>query len=200
MRTKLFLNHLLLIFIILAMTGNPAVTTAAKALPEKDQGVLALPGLKVTLKATNNATILFKAKNGKKVAVPATQGRKIPHLVLNRNGVLTPGFERTLLLSLENLTVPKSGLYAHLVIETQHSNPDLGRKNTNKIRLWEDTKFIPYSAETQQSVSVDFKIAFQEFIRREQRSIRTPTDYYSYDLKLLDSRGNILQELHEEYA
>jgi hypothetical protein len=182
------------------MTGNPAVTTAAKALPEKDQGVLALPGLKVTLKATNNATILFKAKNGKKVAVPATQGRKIPHLVLNRNGVLTPGFERTLLLSLENLTVPKSGLYAHLVIETQHSNPDLGRKNTNKIRLWEDTKFIPYSAETQQSVSVDFKIAFQKFIRQEQRSIRTPTDYYSYDLKLLDSRGNILQELHEEYA
>ena len=200
MRTKLFLNHLLLIFIILAMTGNPAVTTAAKALPEKDQGVLALPGLKVTLKATNNATILFKAKNGKKVAVPATQGRKIPHLVLNRNGVLTPGFERTLLLSLENLTVPKSGLYAHLVIETQHSNPDLGRKNTNKIRLWEDTKFIPYSAETQQSVSVDFKIAFQKFIRQDQRSIRTPTDYYSYDLKLLDSRGNILQELHEEYA
>lgn len=200
MRTKLFLNHLLLIFIILAMTGNPTVTTAAKALPEKDQGVLALPGLKVTLKATNNATILFKAKNGKKVAVPATQGRKIPHLVLNRNGVLTPGFERTLLLSLENLTVPKSGLYAHLVIETQHSNPDLGRKNTNKIRLWEDTKFIPYSVETQQSVSVDFKIAFQEFIRQEQRSIRTPTDYYSYDLKLLDSRGNILQELHEEYA
>jgi hypothetical protein len=182
------------------MTGNPAVTTAAKALPEKDQGVLALPGLKVTLKATNNATILFKAKNGKKVAVPATQGRKIPHLVLNRNGVLTPGFERTLLLSLENLTVPKSGLYAHLVIETQHSNPDLGRKNTNKIRLWEDTKFIPYSAETQQSVSVDFKIAFQKFIRQDQRSIRTPTDYYSYDLKLLDSRGNILQELHEEYA
>jgi hypothetical protein len=200
MRTKLFLNNLLLIFMIIGSTGNPAITTAAKAMPQRDHMASVIPRLKVTLKATNNATILFKAKNGKKVTVPATQGRKIPHLVLNRNGVLTPGFERTLLLSLENLAVPKSGLYARLVIETQHSNPDLGRKNTNKIRLWEDTKFIPYSAEPQKLVSVDFKIAFQGFLKQEQKSIRTPTDYYSYDLILLDSQGNILREIHQEYA
>ncbi len=200
MRTKLFLNNLLLIFMILGSTGNPTVTTAAKAMPQRDLGTSAIPGLKVTLKAANNATILFKAKNGKQVTAPATQGRKIPHLVLNRNGVLTPSFERTLLLSLENLEVPTSGLYAHLMIQTQHSNPDLGRKNTDKIQLWEDTKFIPYSGESQQSVSVDFDIAFEKYLRQQQKSIRTPTDYYSYSLTLLDSQGNILQEVYEEYA
>jgi hypothetical protein len=185
---------------ILGGTGNPAVPTTAKAMPQRDQAASTIAGLKVTLRATNNATILFKAKNGKKVTAPASQARKIPHLVLNRNGVLTPSFERTLLLSLENLAVPKSGLYARLMIQTQHSDPDLGRKNTNKIQLWEDTKFIPYSAEPQQSGAVDFQIAFQGFIKQEQGSIRTPTDYYSYDLALLDSQGNILQEIHEEYA
>src|SRR6266545_2824973 len=131
MRTILFLNNLVLIFTILGSTGNPTKTTAAKAMSQKGQVNSALPSLKVTLKATNNATILFKAKNGKQVTAPATQVRKIPHLVLNRNGVLTPGFERTLLLSLENLAIPKSGLYIRLIIETQHSDPDLGRKNTN---------------------------------------------------------------------
>lgn len=200
MRTILFLNNLFLIFAVLGSTGNPAATTAAKAMSQRDQVNSALPSLKVTLKATNNATILFKAKNGKEVTAPATQVRKIPHLVLNRNGVLTPGFERTLLLSLENLAVPKSGLYARLIIETQHSDPDLGRKNTNKVQLWKETKFIPYSVEPQRLVSVDFNIAFQGFLKREQKSIQTPTDYYSYQITLLDSQGNTLQEISEEYA
>jgi len=200
MRTILFLNNLFLILAVFGSSGNPTATTAAKAMSQRDQVNSALPSLKVTLKATNNATILFKAKNGKEVTVPATQVRKIPHLVLNRNGVLTPGFERTLLLSLENLAVPKSGLYARLIIETQHSDPDLGRKNTNKVQLWKETKFIPYSVEPQRLVSVDFNIAFQGFLKRQQKSIQTPTDYYSYQITLLDSQGNTLQEISEEYA
>ena len=200
MRTILFLNNLVLIFAIFESTGNPTSTTAAKAMSQRDQVNSALPSLKVTLKAANNATILFKAKNGKEVTAPATEGRKIPHLVLNRNGVLTPNFERTLLLSLENLAVPKSGLYIRLIIETQHNDPDLGRKNTNKVQLWKETKFIPYSAEHQRWVSVDFKLAFQGFLKRQQKSIQTPTDYYSYQITLLDSLGNILQEISEEYA
>jgi len=200
MRTILFLNKLFLTFAILGSTGNPTATTAAKAMSQRDQVNSVLPSLKVTLKAINNATILFKAENGKEGTAPSTQGRKIPHLVLNRNGVLTPGFERTLLLSLENLTVPKSGLYIRLSIETQHSDPDLGRKNTNRIQLWKETRFIPYSAQHQQLVSADFNVAFQGFLKRQQKSFQTPTDYYSYQITLLDSQGNILQEIREEYA
>jgi hypothetical protein len=200
MRTIVLLNNLFLIFAILGGTNNAKSVTIAKAMSQRAYAASALPGLTVTLKAATNATILFKAENGKEVTAPASQGRKIPHLVLNQNGVLTPSFERTLLLSMANLVVPKSGLYAHLILETQHNDPDLGRKKTNKFQLWEETKFIPYSAEKQQSASVDFSIAFPGFLNGQKKSIRTPTDYYGYRLTLVDPQGKILREISEEYA
>jgi hypothetical protein len=154
----------------------------------------------VTLKSAANTTILFKAENGKQVTTSPSQERRIPHLVLNRNGALTPSFERTLLLSLQHLTVPPSGLFVRLIIETQHSDPDLGRKDTNKIRLWEETRFVPYSPESQQSTLVNFDITFQGLQKRLKKSIGTPTDYYSYRITILDSQGKTLQEIDEEYA
>src|SRR6266540_555744 len=101
MRTIVLLNNLFLIFAILGSTNNAKSVTIAKAMSQRAYAASPLPGLMVTLKAATNATILFKAENGKEVTAPASQGHKIPHLVLNRNGVLTPSFERTLLLSLE---------------------------------------------------------------------------------------------------
>jgi len=200
MRAILFVNNLLLVFAILGSTDHTTSATAAKTVSQRVYADSALTNLTVTLKAANNATILFKAKNGKEVTTLASQGHKIPHLVLNRNGVLTPSFERTLLLSLTNLVVPKLGLYAHVIIETEHSDPDLGRKQTNKFQLYEETKFIPYLGEDQQLASVDFNIVFKGFLKHQQKSIRTPTDYYSYRLTLLDPRGNILREINEGYS
>jgi hypothetical protein len=200
MRAIVLLNNLFLIFAILGGTDNANSVTIAKAMSQRVYADSALSGLTVTLKAATNATILFNSENGKEVTAPVPQARKIPHLVLNRNGVLTPSFERTLFVSVENLVIPKSGLYAHLIIETQHNDPDLGRKKTNKIQLWEETKFIPYSVENQQLVSVDFNIAFQGFLKHQKKSIRTPTDYYSYRLILVDPQGNILREINAEYA
>ena len=200
MRTILLLNNLFLIFAILGSTDKANSATIVKAMSQEAYADSASPSLTVTLKTATNATILFKAENGKEVNAPAPQVRKIPHLVLNRNGVLTPSFERTLLLSLDNLVVPKSGLYAHLIIETQHSDPDLGRKNRKRVQLLNETKFIPYSGEAQQLVSVGFNIVVQGFLKRQQKSIRTPTDYYSYRLIVVDPQGNILREISEEYA
>jgi hypothetical protein len=200
MRTILLLNNLFLIFAILGSTDNANSPTIAKAMSQDGYADSAPPSLTVTLKTATSATILFKAENGKEVTAPASQVRKIPHLVLNRNGVLTPSFERTLLLSLENLIVPKSGLYAHLIIETQHSDPDLGRKNRKRVQLWNETKFIPYSGDAQQLVSVGFNIVIQGLLQHQQKSIRTPTDYYSYRLIVLDPQGNILRVISEEYA
>jgi hypothetical protein len=200
MRTILLLNNLFLIFAILGSTDKANSATIVKAMSQEAYADSASPSLTVTLKTATNATILFKAENGKEVNAPAPQVRKIPHLVLNRNGVLTPSFERTLLLSLDNLVVPKSGLYAHLIIETQHSDPDLGRKNRKRVQLWNETKFIPYSGNAQQLVSVGFNIVVQGLLKRQQKSIRTPTDYYSYRLIVVDPQGNILREISEEYA
>lgn len=200
MRTLLLLNHLFLTFAVLASTSNPVTQTSGKAVTHNGSPDAVLPGVAVTLKSAANTTILFKAENGKQVTTSPSQGRRIPHLVLNRNGALTPSFERTLLLSLEHLTVPPSGLFVRLIIETQHSDPDLGRKDTNKIRLWEETRFVPYSPESQQSTLVNFDITFQGLQKRLKKSIGTPTDYYSYRITILDSQGKTLQEIDEEYA
>jgi len=200
MRTFLLFNNLFLAFAVLASTTHPVTGTAAKVVTHHDSAKAALPRLTVKLNAATNATVLFKAENGKQVTTAPSAGRKIPHLILNRNGVLTPGSERTLLLSLEHLTVPPSGLYVRLIVETQHSDPDLGRKNTNKLRLWEETRFVPYSPESQQSIPVNFELTFQGLQKRLKRSIGTPTDYYGYRITLLDSQGKTLQEIDEEYA
>jgi len=200
MRAILFVNNLFLVLAILGSTDPTTAATTAKTVSQRVYADSALPDLTVTLKAANDATILFKAKNGKEVTTPTSPGRKIPHLVLNRNGVLTPSFERTLLLSLTNLVVPKSGLYARLLIETQHSDPDLGRKQTNKFQLYEETKFIPYLGEDQQLASVDFNVVFEGFLKYQQKSIRTPTDYYSYHLTLLDPHGNVRREFNDGYS
>lgn len=197
MRTLLLLNHLFLAFAVLASTSSPATRTAAKALTHSESSDAVLPRVAVTLEAANNTTILFKAENGKEVAASPAQGRRIPHLILTRNGVLTPSRERTLHLSLEHLTVPPSGLYVRLIVETQHSDPDLGRKNTDKIRLWEETRFVP---DSQQSTAVNFDLTFQGLQKHLKKSIGTPTDYYSYRITILDSQGEALQEIDEEYA
>jgi hypothetical protein len=200
MRTIFLVSSFFLIIAILASSGQTTLATTAKALPEKGDVGKRTSNLTVTLKAANNATILFRAANGKEVAASASPARKIPHLVLTRNGVLTPNFERTLLFSLGNLEVPTSGLYARLIIETQHADPDLGRKKSRKIQLWKETKFIPYSPEAQQLASVNFHVVFQGFLKSLQKSIQTPTDYYSYQIILLNAHDDILQELSEEYA
>ena len=200
MRTFLLLNKLFLALAVLASTSHSITGNAAKALTHHDGTNAVFPRVTVKLKSATNTTILFKAENGKQVTTFPSPGRQIPHLILNRNGVLTPGSERTLVLSLEHLTVPPAGLYVRLVIETQHSDPDLGRKNTNKIRLWEETRFVPYSPESQQSTPVNFDLTFQGLQKRLKKSIGTPTDYYSYRITLLDSQGKTLQEIDEEYA
>ena len=200
MRTILFLHNAFFVFAILVSSNHGTSVTAGKAMDQSSKAGSAVPALSVTLNAANHATIFFKAENGKKITASISPGRNIPRLVLSRNGVLTPGFERTIHLFVKNIEVPRAGLYAHLVIETQHSNPDIGRKNTSKIQLWDETRFIPYPVKSQSLISMDFNMTFQGLLKAQQKWIQTPTDYYSYQLTLLDQQGNILQETHEEYA
>jgi hypothetical protein len=204
MRTILILNNLILI-LVTAQSGRTVAASANFASrPAFEAGLSeeanSLSNLTVALKTPTEATITFKSKNAAEVNAPAGVDRRIPHLVLNRNGVLTPGFERTLLLSLDHLAVPRSGLYAHLVIETEHSDPDQGKANAEKIQVWDETKFVAYPSVPGGSSTLDFTITFQRLLDRKDRSIRTPTDYYSYRISLFDSQGNSLREIREEYA
>src|SRR6187455_2070747 len=142
MRTIFILNNLFLIFSLLQSNGNPGAAKVDSSAPaahlEQVKNAPSLTSMTISLKAATDATILYKAGNGKEVNAPQEEGRNIPYLVLNRNGVPTPNFERTLHITVDNVQVPTSGLYASLEIETQHSDPDLDRSSKDKIRVWEE--------------------------------------------------------------
>ena len=199
MRTILFVNHLFLILALLESGHQTASPKSARALGGVQRSSV-VPRLTVTLKAANEATILFNLESDEDTDAPDSSGQKIPHLVLKRNGVLTPGFERTLLLSLDNLAVPPGGLYARLTLETQHSDPDLGRGHKNRFSVWEETRFLPYSGYAAQLTAVNFNVVFEHFFKHEGKAVQTPTDYYRYELSVFDPQGHIVHEISEEFA
>ncbi len=204
MRTISLINNLFLIFSLLQSSGNPGMSHAdtyhLANRPESVETSFSLAGMTVSLNAATNATILFKAENGQETKVPHAEGLEIPYLVLDRNGVLTPSSERTLHVSLGNLQIPPSGLYAGLEIETQHNDPDLGAKNTDKILVWSEKRFISPVPDSQSSQSIDFTLIFQQMFKAQGKAIHTPTDYYSYRLTFWDSKGKLLRTTEQAYA
>lgn len=204
MRTILVLGNLFLIIAMLDGSNSTKAKTngTTGAVPENYHAasINSLAGVTIDVKAANDATIFFKSESGNEVDAPESDGQQIPHLVLNRNGVPTPGYERTLHFSLGSLIVPPSGLYARLVIETQHDDPDQTHQNAEPIRVWQDTKFIPYAGKSQEPISVDFNVVFQRSFQHQTELMRTPTDYYNYQIILFDPQGNELREIRKEYA
>jgi hypothetical protein len=204
MRTILFINSL---FLILSVSqGNirtmpvESSTNSQKFESRANEGDLATVGLNVSMQTPTHATINFKTESEQNAKSSSSSVQKIPHLVLNRNGVLTPGFERTLHFTLDNFFVPRSGAYARLVIMTQHADPDLHTNMSRGVEVWQETKFVPYNADTEPKASVDFKVTFQHSFENSARTIQTPSDYYRYELTLFDTHGNKLSEISKEYA
>jgi hypothetical protein len=197
MRTIFLINNLFLIFSLLGSSGIPGNARAGESIPAASPSLTAMS---VSLEAATGATILFKAENGGEANAPQEKAQKIPYLVLNRNGVPTPNFERTLHISLDNLQIPSSGLYASLEIETQHSDPDVSDKNTQKIRVWNEKRFVSPSSDSQTHPLIDFTLIFQRMFDDQGKKIRTPTDYYSCRLTLWDSKGRLLRTIEQPYA
>ena len=160
----------------------------------------AFSNLTVDLSTAAGKSIVFNAVEPEDHLHVDALDNTIPHLVLNRNGVLTPGFERTLLVSVGNLVVPPTGMYVQLVIETQHGDPDLDRRRNVRVRVSKETSFIPYNALTQQGVQVEFRITFDPFTELPHKTIQTPTDYYRYRIVVTDPQGNPLHSYAAEYA
>jgi hypothetical protein len=201
MRTVLLLNLILIVSLLQGNLSSPAQSPIEPAPEPRAAQLAAEPRpMTVTLRSPTEATITFRAEHSKEVSAPQAEGKEIPHLVLNRNGVPTPGFERTLIVSLENIEVPPTGAYAKLIIETQHGDPDLGGSRTNRIQVWEDTMFIPYSAGAQELASLDFQVVFQRTLDTLQTKFRTPTDYFTYRVQITDTKGNVLKEFSDDYA
>jgi hypothetical protein len=198
MRRHLILNNFLIAMIITSQSSlSPAdvSTTASTAIIEKEsvQTLHDASNVRIALKTPVDATISFRQEDS-----PDTTTQKIPHLVLKRNGVLTPGFERTLLVSVNHLSIPKDGLFVDLTIETQHDDPDLSQGKSNKIEVWHEIRFVPYTSDSVQSAS--FQITFNQTVRPDRTTISTPTDYFRYRLSLIDAQGEKLQQIQSDYA
>jgi len=201
MRSHLIFN----LFLSLVVTSQSSIgiarmpNTASTGTPETRLGQPLDNSLEadVSLRTPTDSTITFRSESEIQQDVPHTT-TQIPHLVLKRNGVRTPGFERTLQMSVNHLSIPKDGLFVDLKLESQHDDPDLPRGETGKIEIWHEVRFVPYSSDSVQSA--DFKITFNQTVRPERTTIQTPTDYYVYHLSLINAQGEKLQEIHEEYA
>jgi hypothetical protein len=201
MRGHLILSNMIMVVAITSQSSFGAAhvsDTVHTAIPET-RSVQTLDhslDVGISLRTPTDSTITFKPDEDIRENDPPT--RRIPHLVLKRNGVLTPGFERTLLVSVNHLSIPGAGLFLDLTIETQHGDPDLDGEKSKKIEIWHETRFVPYSSEPVQAV--DFKIIFNQAAQREGRTIQTPTDYYAYRLSLINAQGEKLQEINGDYA
>jgi hypothetical protein len=204
MRTSPVLPVLFLILTLVASscdlwqtsTHSDNTTTVLKQV----DAVPAQANMRIALKSATGATIQFKTGSDQEVAAPGEGERKIPYLVLNRNGVTTPMIERMVRISVNDLQVPPSGLYVKLDITTQHMDPDLDRGDTDRIRFWEQMRFLRYSPDTKGLRSADFLVVFRRIFTYHGRAIFTPTDYYSYRITVLDSRGNVLRQVEQPYA
>ena len=145
-------------------------------------------------------TIDFKAEKHKTAIHLEAPDNEIPHLVLNRNGVPTPGYERTLHVKVDDLSVPPSGIYVQLVIETQHGDPDLERERNVRIRVWKEISFVPYNAFTYKGVNVSFNVTFDPITELPHKKIKTPTDYYRCRIVISDAKGSQLQTYLSDFA
>ena len=108
----------LVLALLLAATARPTASEPASHVVRPR----AAPA--VTLRAASGATIRFRTQNGETVdGVPARE-LSLPHLVLHRNGALTAPPERTLIVEVESIAVPPSGVVITLEVTTQHADPD----------------------------------------------------------------------------
>ena len=204
MRTK-FLLISLLIMLLFQSSLQPVIALGEQDAPRKEMASeveTAARGsqLTVQLSAATEKTIVFNSEKPEAQEKAKSADNEIPHLVLKRNGVLTPGFERTLQVLVEDLVVPPSGLYIQLMIETQHGDPDMTRKRNARIRVWKETRFISSDAPAKQGIEVEFNVTFDPVTELQHETIKTPTDYYRCRIIVSDTRGNRLQTYVNDYA
>ena len=182
------------------VTAMSASRVPSNVEPRENITVPSMATLAVNLSTATGKTIVFKAEDPKTEVNLQAPDHEIPHLVLNRNGVPTPGFERTLQVKVDNLSVPPSGMYVQLIIETQHGDPDLERERNVRIRVWKEMSFVPYNAFTYKGVNVSFKVTFDPITELLHKKIKTPTDYYRLRILITNTQGNPLQTYVEDFA
>jgi hypothetical protein len=110
MRKKRVLVTSLLVLLIVsfgfeAVSSQPAADGAEAEVPLPREN----PAPTITVQAASRATIGFTPQNGKTTYHASPQTLRLPHLVLTRNGALTPHDERTLIVTVSDLVPHRRG-------------------------------------------------------------------------------------------
>ena len=189
MNTKIIIGISIFPLLLLALTiRNISANAGAGQFVDASPQTLSDP--QVRLQAASGMTIAFKTQNGKTVDGIPAQTLELPHLVLYRNGELTPPEEHTLSMTVSGIEVPPPGVTVTLQIETQHGDPDQGGGKGNRITVWQELQWLPNTSTiTQTSVTASFEYKFGERIISDSESIPTPTDYFRYEIIVVD-RGH----------
>lgn len=152
----------------------------------------------VALRAGSGATITFKTQNGAVREGVSAEARRVPHLVLRRNGSLTDPRERTLIVRVTGIAVPPPGVTLTLHVETQRGDPDppegftglpLTTQGVKRIPVWRESRWIPNpSAAARVGVTAVFRHTFEETVVSGTETISTPTDYFRYEVTISEGR------------
>jgi hypothetical protein len=201
MRKNLFARTLLLLVLLLDNTGiktahgiapNPVtqefVHTANAGYPE----------ISVELSTPARKVIRFDTSTSDETT--AAESREIPHLVLTRNGILTAKSERSLEIVVQHVPVSTAGALVSLAVFTQHGDPDHEGKDSQRIQVWSGERFITQTDPASDEMTVKFLVTFDRHIQHEGASIKTPTDYFQYQISVVDSQGTLKYKHTENYA
>ena len=149
----------------------------------------------VALLAASGATIPFTTQNGETVDDVPPRTLDLPYLVLYRNHSLTDPVERTLIAEVTGIQGPPEGVTVTLEISTQHGNPD-GHSGEG-ISVWRDSQRIAGSTvSTPISATVVFTHEFNPTALSGGEMIKTPTDYFRYDITVVDSGHSTADPWH----
>ena len=203
-RSLLVLVFLMGIYGVRNAAGSSAPEPETKTISEEPwvaSPASTYSSMSVELSTPTHQVIKFNAgEPTRKTEKPAQEVRDIPHLVLNRNGVLTPGYERTLDIEAYNVPVYAPGIRVILAISTQHQDPDQQEKNGSRIQIWREEQFVPHTDQTQQGVRLTFSVTFDRHTMLDDKPVITPTDYFRYQIFIIDVNGNLRQSYTEDYA
>ena len=160
--------------------------------PVVEEAVYVLPGegVELSLSAASNRMIEFKTKNGRTVKDQAPQTIQIPHLVLRRNGALTPVEERTLHIQINGLEFPAAELSLNLSIATLHDDSETGEF----IPVWQkELQMVAPAAPGEIREFNRFNLVFTETVQAGGPPISTPTDYYQLEFQAVSAGQTIAQ-------
>jgi len=143
-------------------------------------------------------------QNGNTAEGILSQASDLPHLVLYRNGALTPADERTLVVAVAGIEVPATGVTVTLQIETQHQDPDFAGEAAPRFYVWQALQRLDrkWYAPNRDETAV-FVHKFGTTVPAGRGSIATPTDYFRYEVTVTDADHPSTHPLYiqsQEYA